>query len=287
MLGDVAVLLVAVGGALGGLALARSLGLGESVTVAGLLRWRAGGDRRAARRANEPGADWRAGLAGLGFGLLGGQAVFGPQPVPLAGCAIGGLLAFPWVWRGVVVDRARGALRRQMPEVLATLAAALRAGRNLAQAVEEAAARAPAPADGLMRGVWERLDKGEDAEGAFRWLHERTGLDETAAMAAVAATMARTGGDMARAFDDIADQSRGRETARAEARAELAEQTALLYIFASYPAVLYMQLRNSDPGYFAPVAQTVLGQLDVLAMVAGLPLAGLALGVWWVKGAMR
>lgn len=269
-----AVLLAALG--LGGAACAllTGLGLGRRVTIESLVAPRHRQEEDGARRGLLPGKAAEVAVSVLGS-FLAGLVVFGGKAwVSAALVALGGGIALPRLWRALSGDRSRQRLRRQVPEALATVSSALRAGRNLTLALEEAAARTPEPLASHLRGAVSRLDAGERPEAVFSEMHRRLGLAETAMLEAAAKALAVTGGNMAEALDTIAALSRDREAARAEARAGAAEQTLVALMLSVAPAFVYWLIRSSDPAYFDYYTLTPGGNFLRALLVAGLPALG-------------
>ena len=122
-----------------------------------------------------------------------------------------GLLAGSLV--GLVVVRARetraGRMRRdlldrQLGEAVVTVAAAVRAGMSLRQAVVEAAEDAEPPLRGELASVVNRLETGEPLDAALSRLDRSLGLSDAALLVNALAVHRRTGGDLPALLDEIA-----------------------------------------------------------------------------------
>lgn len=195
-------------------------------------------------------------------------------PIVATVCGVAGGAALPRLWRFLVADRARATLRRQMPEALGSISSALRAGRTLPLAVEEAAARTLDPLGSRLAEAARRLEHGEPVETVFGQLHRDLRFAETAMLEAAARALTVTGGNMAETLDTVAALAREREAARAEARAAVSEQTLVSAILAGLPAVVYWFISASDPRYFAPAFGDGWGQIKLLFLAIILPAAG-------------
>lgn len=196
------------------------------------------------------------------------------MPIVAAVCGFAGGIILPRLWRFLVSDRARAKLRRQMPESLGTISSALRAGRTLPTAVEEAAARTPDPLGTRLADAARLLVHGEPVEAVFGDLHRDLRLPETAMLEAAARALTVTGGNMAESLDTVAALAREREAARAEARAAVSEQTLVSAILSAIPAVIYWFISTSDPAYFAPAFGDGWGQIKLLLLAVVLPATG-------------
>jgi tight adherence protein B len=138
--------------------------------------------------------------------------------VPLAAMAATACLTAPVV--ALHHARHRRALRRdrQLPDALEAMAAAVRTGSSLRQALEEVAATAGEPLGDELRTLDRAVARGAPlAEAARTWTTSTTSRAVQLASAALIVG-ARAGGPVARALDAVATTLRDREAAAAEVR---------------------------------------------------------------------
>lgn len=180
-------------------------------------------------RTQPPPADWLH-RHRLLWSVLAGAAAF----VFLSGAAgaVGGVLVAVGTW--IVVGRAepaavrarRAAVRRDLPYVVALLAATLRSGAAPADGVAQVCAALPGPATERLAGAAARLALGLDP--AQVW----SGLGEDPQLAGLGRTLARaheTGAPVVAAIERLAD-----ELGRAQ-RADIEEQARAVGVRAAVP----------------------------------------------------
>ncbi|MGH3075135.1 MAG: type II secretion system F family protein [Gaiellales bacterium] len=115
----------------------------------------------------------------------------------------------------IAARRAARRLRAQLPLVVSVLAAYVRAGRSLRQAVADAAGEAPEPSAGALRDAARAIALGASPAEALSALGAET---DVAHLRAVVEMQTRAGGDLALLLDRFADVLRGREELRRAVR---------------------------------------------------------------------
>jgi tight adherence protein B len=137
------------------------------------------------------------------------------------------------VRRRIAVGRAARLRRAQLPVVVSVIAAYVRAGRSLRQAVADAAGDAPEPSAGALREAAARIALGatpDEALAAF-------GADpDVAHLRAVVEMQARTGGDLVLLLERMAVVMRSREELRRAASVATAQARATGRMVTGMPA---------------------------------------------------
>ena len=127
------------------------------------------------------------------------------------------------VRRRIAAGRAARLRRAQLPVVVSVIAAYVRAGRSLRQAVADAAGDVPEPSAAALRDAAARIALGatpDEALAAF-------GADpDVAHLRAVVEMQARTGGDLVLLLERMADVLRSREELRRAASVATAQARA-------------------------------------------------------------
>lgn len=189
-----------------------------------------------------------------------------------------------WGAVGRHLERRLGRRRRapevDLPALLEAVAARLRAGGSLAQALVEAAP----PPGGPLADQWRRTVELVPAVGAVGALRDWAARAEqrSVRLAAAALTLAATtGGPPARAIDGVAATLRSRLALQAEIRALSSQARASAVVIVLAPAVFGVLAGLTDPRT-AAFLRTPLG---LLVVVAGLGLDGL--GGWWMARLCR
>jgi tight adherence protein B len=173
-------------------------------------------------------------------------------------------------WR----DRRRQRLAgRQLHLVLSELAAHLRAGRALSQAIADVASDMPDPIRTALSGVVDSVALGTSPGAALSGL----GLGEDATLLAAAITVqSRTGGDLAMLLDDLADVLVEREGQRRMADAITAQPRATARMVAGMPVAALLLLWLIDRDAVWLLLSSPIGW-GALVMSGALTLAGFLL----------
>jgi tight adherence protein B len=137
------------------------------------------------------------------------------------------------VRRRIAAGRAARLRRAQLPVVVSVIAAYVRAGRSLRQAVADAAGDVPEPSAAALREAVARIALGatpDEALAAF-------GADpDVAHLRAVVEMQARTGGDLVLLLERMADVMRSREELRRAASVATAQARATGRMVTGMPA---------------------------------------------------
>ena len=166
--------------------------------------------------------------------------------------------------------RRRSRVGRQAPLVAQVLAAHLRAGRSLAQAVEESAEHLPEPARGGMQRAARAVALGVPPADAVGAVGDHPDLR---LLAAALAMQARYGGELPVLLEDMSEVLHERAALERSARVATAQARATGRIVSGMPVLGVMALWVVD----RPAAQLLVGSWAgwlAMAMSAGLTAAG-------------
>jgi tight adherence protein B len=209
-----------------------------------------------------------SGATGL-VGAAAAQLTLGWPLVALAGFLLG--LALPFGYYARRRDERRARLRAELADAIDQLAAAVRAGLSLGEALAALAAHGPPG----MRPEWAALARDQRLGGlspaldAFRARLADSVVD-TIALAMMLAE--ETGGrNLTAALDRLAVAVRGRVQLLAAARAEQARHRLTAQVIAALPLALLLLVHAISPDYLA-VYDTWGGQvaIGVAALMVGL-----------------
>ncbi|MFO7173711.1 MAG: type II secretion system F family protein [Bacillota bacterium] len=150
-------------------------------------------------------------------------------------------------------------LGAQVSEVAGRLAAGLRAGLTVPQALERVAGEMPAPAGPLLRRVDGELKLGRPLAEVLETLVERAGSDEVRMLATAVLLQRELGGDLAGALETLARALAERQVAAREVAALTAEVRSVAGLLPLMPLLAGLFLNLIQPGF-----------LNVLATPAGL-----------------
>jgi tight adherence protein B len=205
-------------------------------------------------------------------GALAGFALSGP-PAALVAAGVG---AFVWWLRERRKDRARASERdEQLVDAVASITAAIRAGRSVPQALSFCADEAREPLRASMRQLDRSLELGVPLDDAMRAWTLEVDTDDARLLAGVLTLHRRSGGDLPSVLDEVMGTLRERRAAVGEVRALTAQARLSGTILGVLPfgffAFLWLTSRSEIEGAFrspAGLAAITIGLvLEVLAFL--------------------
>lgn len=188
---------------------------------------------------------WRVATALVVAAVAAAAAAGGPGAAALV--VLGGGAAVLLV-SAAVGDRASALVDRELPTILATIAAGVRSGASLSLAVAEGAARARGPLRDDLAKVVESTRTGGTLVGALeQWGRHRPSPGARMAGAALALA-AETGGAGARTIDGVAATLRDRLAVDRELAALSSQARASAVVIGAAPLAFVALTATSDPG---------------------------------------
>jgi tight adherence protein B len=169
-----------------------------------------------------------------------------------------------------VLPAARGAQRirkfdDQLPDLLNELAGALRAGHGLTQALDAAAQEADAPAGPELERALAEMRLGRPLEEALEGMGKRLPSAELRYVLDAVSVQRQVGGSLASLFDLVAATVQERHRFRRKTRSLTAAGRLSAWVLMALPFGLALVFSAIDPGYLAPLFDTGLGRLLVVA----------------------
>lgn len=216
---------------------------------------------------------WVATGAGVtGLALLGAGAGAG---FLVAAVAVAGPCLAWWLLR----HRGASRLEAALPAGVEAVAASLRSGASLRQAVGEAAAATPGLLGADLAQVAATAERGGGLVDGLEGWADRRSLPGVRLAVAALCLWAETGGAAAQAVDAVAATLRQRLAAQAEARALATQARASAAVIAAAPVAFCALSAAADPRSAAFLLRTRLG-LALLAAGLALDAAG---AVWMAR----
>ncbi|MDQ5822221.1 MAG: type II secretion system F family protein, partial [Actinomycetota bacterium] len=204
--------------------------------------------------------------AGLAAGLFGTVAGF-----PSWGSA-GAMLVGAFVPYGFVMFKAKSRLRafeNQLPDLLITLAASLKAGHSFRQGIQTIVDEGQDPASGEFGRVLTDTSLGRPMEDALLEMSDRVG-SKNFEFAITAVTIQRqVGGSLAGLFDMVAETVRQRQQFARKIRSLTAMGRMSAYVLVGLPffiagAITLMNRMYMDPLYHTAKGHFLIGMMLVL-----------------------
>jgi tight adherence protein B len=211
-------------------------------------------------------------LAGFGFlGFLLGAAVHGfGGGLCLSAAGIG----VPLLVLSMRAKRREHAFERQLPEILDTLSASLRAGHSFDQALHVVAGDIDQPAKRELQRVVGEVQLGRALDDALLDLGDRVRSVDLAFVLAAITVQREVGGSLAALFELVADTVRAREQFRRKVRALTGMVRTSANVLIALPFAAALLISAMDGAYMRPLWHSSTGHLLV-----GVALAMMTFGV--------
>lgn len=208
------------------------------------------------------------GLAGAAAGAGVAAAVTGRALFALAGLAAG--LWAPAAWVNRKIEGRSLLFEAQFEMVLGHMAASLRAGQTVRQALEQAALGASPPAKDVLGRAVLSLRSGHTVTEALEEAGKMVNSRDLKVAAAAIGLYVQAGGDLALVLDQIADGIRDRRAFRSQVGAAVSEGALTANILAVLPFAVVGGMRALNPEYMAPLFGTTQGVAVLLLCSAAI-----------------
>ena len=204
---------------------------------------------------------WIAVGSAVAFGLL--ATLFGMSPIiTILGMVVVGSLPFGWVW--LKMRRRLQAFEDQLPDLLITIAASLKAGHSFKQGLQAVVDEGHPPANKEIKRVLTEASLGRSMDDALADMSERLG-SKNFEFAITAVTIQRqVGGSLATLFDMVADTVRQRQQFARKVRALTAMGRMSAYTLVAIPFLLAGGITLINRDFMHPLYHTHVGQMLML-----------------------
>jgi len=196
----------------------------------------------------------------LGSAVIGG-IVFAAAgaPVILILLAMAGAGAVPYGFVGFRVRRRSKAFEDQLPDLLTTIAASLKAGHSFKHGLQAVVDEAAPPASIELKRVLTEAGLGRPLDDALADMADRVG-SENFAFAITAVTIQRqVGGSLATLFDMVSETVRNRQQFARKIRSLTAMGRMSAYTLVGVPFFIAGMVSLMNPGYMQPLFHTQVG----------------------------
>ena len=197
----------------------------------------------------------------VAFGML--ATLFGMSPlITILGMVVVGSLPFGWVW--LKMRRRLQAFEDQLPDLLITIAASLKAGHSFKQGLQAVVDEGHPPANKEIKRVLTEASLGRSMDDALADMSERLG-SKNFEFAITAVTIQRqVGGSLATLFDMVADTVRQRQQFARKVRALTAMGRMSAYTLVAIPFLLAGGITVINGDFMHPLYHTHVGQMLML-----------------------
>jgi tight adherence protein B len=204
-------------------------------------------------------------LASLPGLITGSAAIFA------VGFAVGGLL--PYLVASVKARKRVKAFENQLPDMLSTMAAGLKAGHSFRQALQSVVDEDQPPASKEFKRVLAEARLGRPLEDALVAMAQRIGSKNLEYVINAVTIQRQAGGSLAGLFDMVSDTVRRRQQFAKKIKGLTAMGRGSAYILVGLPIGLALMLTLVSSEYMRPLWHTGTGHM-LLALMAGMMLIG-------------
>ena len=200
--------------------------------------------------------------ASLGSAVLGGIVfAVGGAPVWLVFVALAGGGAVPYAIVSYRVRRRAKAFENQLPDLLTTIAATLKAGHSFKHGLQAVVDESSPPASEELKRVLTEAGLGRPMDDALAEMAERIG-SESFQFAITAVTIQRqVGGSLASLFDMVSETVRNRQQFARKVRSLTAMGRMSAYTLVAIPFFIAGMVSLTNRSYMTPLFHTHIGHL--------------------------
>ena len=160
--------------------------------------------------------------------------------------------------------RRRARFNEQLPEAIATMSNALRAGFSISQAFDSVVEQGEKPMSEEFAILRQQLKLGMNFDEALESMSQRVGSDDLTLVTTAILISRRTGGNVTEIFDRISETIRGRMRVERKVRSLTAQGRLQGIVVSLMPLLLCLVMTVIRPGLMIPFLASATGLLAVL-----------------------
>jgi tight adherence protein B len=202
-------------------------------------------------------------MVGCGFALGIFAAVTGRPSLQIL-IALGLGAALPYGWVAVKARRRMNAFDNQLPDLLVTLAASLKAGHSFKQGIQTVVDEGQEPASRELGRVITDTRLGRPMEDALADTAERIGSKNFSFVITAVNIQRQVGGSLAGLFDMVADTVRQRQQFDRKIKGLTAMGRASAYVLVGLPFFVGAVIALLNPTYMDPLFHTSTGHKMII-----------------------
>lgn len=164
-------------------------------------------------------------------------------------------------------NRRRAKFNAQLPEALATMSNALRAGFSLSQAFDSVVELGDRPMSEEFLIFQQQLRIGMSFEDALESMSERVGSDDLTLVTTAILISRKTGGNVTEIFDKISETIRGRQKIERKVRSMTAQGRVQGIIVSILPILLGLFMFIIKPGMMSSFLFSLTGVISLTVML--------------------
>ena len=202
-------------------------------------------------------------LIGCSFVLAMLSALAGQSAMVILTCfLVGGFLPYVVVWSKA--RRRMRAFEEQLPDLLITMAASLKAGHSFKQGIQSVVDEGQDPAAKELRRVLTDTQLGRPMEEALQQTADRIGSKNFSFVITAVNIQRQVGGSLAGLFDMVADTVRDRQQFARKIRSLTAMGRAAAYVLVGLPFFIASSMTILNPTYMDPLYHSHSGHMLIM-----------------------
>jgi tight adherence protein B len=202
-------------------------------------------------------------MTGCGFLFMLFAALTGRSTLGIM-IALGVGAAVPYVWVTFKARRRMLAFEDQLPDLLVTLAASLKAGHSFKQGIQTIVDEGQEPASTELSRVITDTRLGRPMDDALADTAERIGSKNFSFVITAVTIQRQVGGSLAGLFDMVADTVRQRQQFARKIRGLTAMGRASAYVLVALPFFIAFAITLLNPTYMEPLYNTSTGHMLII-----------------------
>jgi tight adherence protein B len=203
----------------------------------------------------------------LGAALLVGLVVAGlTRSVPLIALGLLGGAAVPYLFVSFKAKQRVRAFENQLPDLLVTMAAGLKAGHSFRQALQSVVDEDQPPASKELKRVLTETRLGRPMDEALADMAQRIGSKNFEFVITAVTIQRQVGGSLATLFDMVADTVRNRQQFAKKIKGLTAMGRASAYVLIGLPFFVAFMLTLLNSEYMRPLWHTSTGHKLIIGM---------------------
>jgi tight adherence protein B len=216
---------------------------------------------------------WAA-AAGVGLAVLVSLLV--SSTLLIVAAFVGGLAA-PFAWIASKGRRRLQAFDDQLPDVLMTMAGALKVGQSFDHSMRAIVDEGLSPASDEFGRVLNETRLGRPVDEALGSMADRINSDDFRFVIMSVTIQREIGGSLGELFQTVSDTVRARQQFRRKVRALTAMGRASAYLLVGLPFITALLIALVNPGYLAPLVNQSAGRLMLIAVFVMIAIGALVL----------
>jgi tight adherence protein B len=202
----------------------------------------------------------------IGSGLAAGAAaaVFGP-PIYVVAAFIAGGAMIPYLVVAYLARRRLKEFENQLPDLLVTMAASLKAGHSFRQGLQSVVDEGQEPASKEFKRVLTETRLGRPIDDSLAEMGQRMGSKNFEFVLSAVTIQRQVGGSLAGLFDMVADTVRQRHQFQRKIKGLTAMGRASAYVLVGLPFFVFFAISVVDRDYMDPLFETSTGNKLIIA----------------------